>query len=163
MTNSISCIKPQFIIYFTSQESLVHPIPASPCKCIIIGRIIFYNQVPRQECTDVAREQCRDEPRQVEKQECFKVTFELQSLILFLCLHLYFFPTQVPREQCSPITKQVPREECKVMIINIIAKILITFFSPQRVERQECRDVPRQVPKQVERKVCNDIPRQVIN
>ena len=37
------------------------------------------------------------------------------------------------------------------------------FFSAQQVERQECRDVPRQVPKQVEKEVCNDIPRQVIN
>ena len=49
------------------------------------------SKVPREECSQVAREQCRDVPRQVEKQECFKVTFELQSLILFLCLHLYFF------------------------------------------------------------------------
>ena len=40
--------------------------------------------------SQVAREQCRDVPRQVEKQECFKVTAETaewKSLISFLSLH----------------------------------------------------------------------------
>ena len=77
---------------------------------------------------------------------------------------------QVPREQCSPITKQVPREECRVNIIlalnkSLVARIQVVLIIScvQQVAREECQEVPRQVPKQVEKEVCNDIPRQVIN
>ena len=48
----------------------------SSVQCIDVTMM----KVPREECNQVAREQCREVPRQVEKKECFKVTAATETI-----------------------------------------------------------------------------------
>ena len=84
---------------------------------------------------------------------------------IFLWLFLTLSYSQVPREQCSPVTKQVEREVCQVSAqlfwLDWKCPHHNIFSAAQEVPRSECQDVPSQVPKQVEKNVCKDIPRQV--
>ena len=41
------------------------------------------------------------------------ISMEIINIFFYVFINIFFDP-QVPREQCSPVTKEVPREECKV-------------------------------------------------
>ena len=130
----------------------------SSVQCIDVTMM----KVPREECNQVAREQCREVPRQVEKKECFKVTAAtetinfifMSSFILLLILGAQ--RTMQPSNQAST----AGRVQCN---ITKCCDLVLIISYMQQVPVQECQEVPRQVPKQVEKEVCNDIPRQVIN
>ena len=94
------------------------------------------------------------------------IFFDCSSILTPSCFHCNdWCAPQVPREQCSPVTKQVEREVCQVssQFVYLIGKMSSPgiYSAAQEVPRSECQDVPSQVPKQVEKNVCKDIPRQV--